>query len=232
MKSINLIPAARRDAKRRRKHRNACAAACCAYGVMLACAVGVAHVVCAGDGGGGGGEPLPVRLSKAEAEIERYQQQSAAARSELAAAKATIEANRTVAEQPDWSLLLALLAKTTGEDVVLRSVLVAPPPNAPQPTPAAGKAGPAPAAPEVVLELTGVGQSQLAVSQHVLRLEQTGLFSKVTLLDTNREAYVSSHVIGFRLQCQFGEPRQPLTASPISQPGNAVTSIDAGGSRP
>ena len=224
MKPINLIPATRRDAKRRRKQRNACVAACCAYGVLLATAVGVARVFFAGEAG----EPLPARLASVDAQIERYQQQSTAARGELAAARATIEANRTVAEQPDWSILLALLAKTTGEDVVLRSVLVAPPPNAPSPAPVNGKPGSAPAAPEVVLELTGVGQSQLAVSQHVLRLEQTGLFSKVTLLDTGREAYVNSNVIAFRLQCHFGEPRQLVAA----QPGISLTTTNDGGTRP
>jgi hypothetical protein len=230
MKSINLIPAARRDAKRRRKHRNACLAACCAYGVLLLGALGVTHVIFAG----GRGAPASVGLEKAEADIERFQRQSTAARSELAEAKATIEANRTVAEQPDWSILLALLAKTTGEDVVLRSVLVAPPANAAvSATPApGGKPGLPPPAPEVVLELTGVGQSQLAVSQHVLRLEQTGLFSKVTLLDTNREAYVNSAVIGFRLQCQFGEPRHPLAAEPTPRPGEALTTIGGGGTTP
>jgi hypothetical protein len=232
MKPINLIPAARRDAKRRRKQRNACAIACCAFGALLGCAVGAARLMFAGDGG----QPLGARLAATEAEIDRYQQQSTAARAELAAAKATIEANRTVAEQPDWSILLALLAKTTGDDVVLRSVLVAPPPPgtpaAAAPTP--NKSGATPATPEVALELTGVGQTQLAVSQHVLRLEQTGLFSKVTLLDTNREAYVNSNVIGFRLQCQFGEPRQPVSAQLISPPprGTALTTIDAGGTRP
>jgi Tfp pilus assembly protein PilN len=203
MKSINLIPAARREAKRRRRQRNACIVACCAYGVLLAAAVGVAHFVLAGEDG----ESLAARLAKTEGQIDHAQQQAAATRAELAAQKATLEADRTVAEQPDWSILLALLARTTGEDVVLRSVVVAPPASAPSAAPTA-KGKPTAAAPQVVLELSGVGQSQLAVSQHVLRLEQTGLFSKVTLLDTSREAYVNSNVIAFRLQCQFGEPRQ------------------------
>jgi hypothetical protein len=231
MKTVNLIPAARRDAKWRRRHRKACAAACCAYAVLLACALGVTYVVLSG----GGGESIGDRLASTEAEIGRLEQQATAARAELAASKATIEANRTVAEQPDWSILLALLAKTTGEDVVLRSVLVAPPPNAPVPAAATpGKPGTPPPLPEVVLELAGIGQSQLAVSQHVLRLEQTGLFSKVTLLDTGREAYLNSNVIAFRLQCQFGEPRQPVASpQPMPQPRPAaVTAVEPGGINP
>jgi hypothetical protein len=219
MKAINLIPAARRDAKRRRKHRNVCATACGAYAALLAGALGVAYLVLSREAG----EPVAARLTSAGAEIDRVQKQIAAARAELAASNATIEANRTVAEQPDWSVLLALLAQTTGDDVVLRSVVVAPPPGAAIPSATQGKPASPAAAPDVVLEISGVGQTQLAVSQHVLRLEQTGLFSKVTLVDTGREAYVNSNVIAFRLQCQFAEPHQPHAA---------ITAADIGGIQP
>jgi hypothetical protein len=51
-----------------------------------------------------------------------------------------------------------------------------------------------------------------------LRLEQTGLFSKVTLLDTGREAFNNTNVIAFRLQCQFGEPRQPVASAGGTNP--------------
>jgi hypothetical protein len=140
MKSVNLIPAPRRDAKRRRKVRNACAAACGGYAAALACAVGVAHLLWSG-----ASAALDGQLASADAEIQRLERQGGDARAELATARATIEANRTVSEQPDWSVLLVLLAKETGEDVVLRSISIAPPfvPSAPPPpsgTPAAAAA--------------------------------------------------------------------------------------------
>jgi Tfp pilus assembly protein PilN len=218
MKTVNLIPAARRDAKRSRRRRTVCAAACCAYAMLLACGLAGTYVMLSGSGGG---ESTQASLAATDAEIDRLEKQAGAARGDLSAANATIEANRTVAEQPDWSVLLALLANTTGEDVVLRSVLVAPPPNSPAPPPpptTPGKSALAPPQPEVVLELSGIGQSQLAVSQHVLRLEQTGLFAKVTLLDTAREAFGTHTVIAFRLQCQFGEPRQPVASTGGTNP--------------
>lgn len=217
METVNLIPAARRDAKRRRKHHKTCVAACGAYALLLACAVGGAHLLWIGNQGA-----LDDKLAATEDDIARLQHQTAELRSELSASHATIEANRTVAEQPDWSVLLALLARTIGDDVVLRSVSIAPPPTAVVAAPVAGAKS---AAPDVVLELIGMGRSPLAVSQHVLRLEETGLFSKVMLLDTGREPLLSSQVIAFRLRCIFGEPRlpEPQAVSP------EVTAVDAGG---
>jgi hypothetical protein len=217
VKSVNLIPAPRRDAKRRRRHRNACLAVCGAYASLLAGAVGVAHVALTGTG-----RTLDQQLASAESEVQRIEQAAAHSRRELASARATIEANRTVAEQPDWSVLLALLAKTTSDDVILRGVTIGPPVmSAAQAsaTPRGAKA----AAPDAVLEIMGVGRTQLAVSRHVLRMEQTGLFSKVTLVDTGRETFLRETAIGFRLQCTFGEPGQ-TQATQLRSTG-AVTSV-------
>ena len=224
MTTVNLIPAPRRDAKRRRRHRNVCAAACGAYGVVLACALGVAHLMWAD-----AGAKLDEELASADAAIQRTQRQADECRQELTAARATVEANRTVAEQPDWSVLLSLLATTTGDDVVLRSVVIAPAAATPSAltsgqTAAGAKPAKPAAAPEVVLEVHGVGRTQLAVQQHVLRVEQTGLFAKVALLDTGREPYLMQDAIAFRLQCTFGEPKQQQ----VSQPG-ALTATDTGG---
>ncbi len=217
MISVNLVPAARRHAKRRRRHRNVCAAYCGAYGLLLACAVGGVHLLWSG-----GGAQVGQELASTDADIRRLQRQSDDTRAELATAHATIAANRTVAEQPDWSVILVLLGQTKGEHVVLRSVSVGPPP-VPSGTSPQAAAGKSPA--DVVLEISGIGQNQLAVQQHVLRLEETGLFAKVSLLETGRETFLNGNAIAFRLQCVFDEPR-------VSKPQNArptVTSVDAGG---
>lgn len=205
MKSVNLIPAPRRDAKRRKRHRRACAVACGVYGVALALAVGVTQLVWRTSG-----EELDEQLAGTNTAIQRLEHQGADARSELTAVRATFEANRIVAEQPDWSILLSLLSNTRGDDVVLKTVTIAPPATL---AAANGGGGAAPAAssskttPDFALEITGIGRTPLAVSQHVLRLEQTGLFSKVTLLDTGREAFLNENSVAFRLQCTFGESR-------------------------
>ena len=67
MKSVNLIPAARRDAKRRRKHRKACALACGAYAAALAGAVGVAHLAL-----NEAGPTLDDRLAAVDADVRRF----------------------------------------------------------------------------------------------------------------------------------------------------------------
>jgi Tfp pilus assembly protein PilN len=216
MKSVNLIPAPRRDAKRRRRQRNLCAVACGAYALALAGAIGGAQMVWHAKA-----DNLDERLTATDNDIRRLERQAADERAELARARATIEANRMVAEQPDWSVLLALLAKTTGDDVVLRTISIGPPLTGSVPTPAAGSGQP-----EFSLDITGVGRTPLAVSRHVLRLEQTGLFSKVALIDTGREAFLNENSIAFRLQCTFGEgrpqPYLPLQPSPL-------TSVEPGG---
>jgi hypothetical protein len=227
MKTVNLIPAPRRDAKRRRRHRNACAAVCCAYALVLGCAVGIAHLAWPG------GEPVESRLTAVDKDIDRLDHEGALVRAELAVASASIEANHTVAEQPDWSILLTLLAKTTGDDVVLRSISVAPPlASAAAVAPAPGSRSPAPpAAPEVILEVAGIGRTPLSVSRHVLKLEETGLFAKVVLLDHNREAYLNDNAIAFRVQCTFGDPapqrQSPAAGSLPRQP--AVSAVENGG---
>ena len=229
MKSVNLIPAARRDAKRRRQRRATCALACGAYAALLACGLGAAHLMW----NTGDGLPPAQRLAATEEDIRRFERQASDAQAELAKTRATLEANRVVAEQPDWSVLLALLSRTIGEDVVLQAVSVAPPvlgtaaAAAAPATPAAG--GAAKPLADVVLELTGVGRSQLSVSRHVLRLEQTGLFSKVTLLDTSRQPYLNGPAIVFRLQCTFGAPPQPGASPAESSASASGFAADAGG---
>ena len=218
MKSVNLIPGPRRDAKRRRRQRNTCAAVCGAYAALLAGAVGVAHLTLSGTG-----RALDEQLADADADVRKLDASAGQARRELASARATVEANRTVAEQPDWSVLLALLAKTTSDDVILRGVTIGPPVMSASQAAATGpalKKG----QPDAVLEVMGVGRTQLAVSRHVLRMEDTGLFSKVMLVDTGRESFMNETAIGFRLQCTFGEARQVQQ----TQPRPAVTSTADG----
>ena len=100
--------------------------------------------------------------------------------------------------------------------------------------------GKAPAGPpETVLEVAGVGRTPLSVSRHVLKLEGTGLFAKVVLLEHNREPYLNANAIGFRVQCTFGDPatahRLPQWQQPpqlhkkLPEPQPTLSSIDPGG---
>jgi hypothetical protein len=48
-----------------------------------------------------------------------------------------------------------------------------------------------------------------AANRFLLRLEQTGLFSKVSLLDTAREPFFDKNAIAFRLECALNPAPPP-----------------------
>jgi hypothetical protein len=64
------------------------------------------------------------------------------------------------------------------------------------------------------------------VSQFVLRLEQTGLFESVELVKTNREPFLATDAVAFKLDCQLKGARldapvkkgPPTVADVRSQP--------------
>ncbi len=53
----------------------------------------------------------------------------------------------------------------------------------------------------IQLQLGGLGLAQQAVSEFVLRLEETSLFRQVKLLDTKREPFLDSDAIAFHIEC-------------------------------
>jgi Tfp pilus assembly protein PilN len=97
-----------------------------------------------------------------------------------------------VGKQPDWSILLALLASTLEDEIVLRSVRL---------VSGAAEEGDQREAGAPNLDFAGLGQSQAAVSRFVLRLEEISLFRSVKLLDTRREPFLDGHAITFRVEC-------------------------------
>ena len=219
MTNINLIPAPRRAAMFRRRHWRRCAAGCAAWAVVALLAGGAAHVVWRGADG-----RTDERLAKVAEEMRQTERAIASVQAELATARAALRSNQAIANQPDWSILLALLGQKVGDGVVLKSCNVRPPsaargagygaarvdarraasqqPRAPRP---AGDAG------GFRLEVSGVARSHAAANDFVLRLEsERTLFSKVTLLDTAREPFLDRDAVAFRLECSLDQ--SPLAA--------------------
>jgi hypothetical protein len=227
MKNINLIPAPRLAAKRRRLHLRRCAAGCAVWAVLSAGAALAAHAVWRGE------DPQAAeRLARVSHEMEQTERGTAEAKARLAAAQSTLRANQAIVAQPDWSIVLALMGKQVRNDVVLKNCAVRPA-NAARGTLTApqrpdgrrvrsqGEPSSAPPAPEgtpYVLEAAGLADSHAAANQFILRLEQTGLFSKVTLLDTAREAFLDGNRVAFRVECTFDQspPREPSGTSTAS----------------
>src|SRR5688500_18708586 len=122
MKSVNLIPGPRHGAKRRRLHLRRCAAGCAAWAVLSVAAAGATRAMWA-DAGDGQAEE---RLAAVNEDIERTERATAEVHKQLAAAQSTLRANESIANQPDWSVLLAVLGQKIGDDVVLKGCRVHP----------------------------------------------------------------------------------------------------------
>lgn len=207
MKTINLIPAPRLQARRRRVHRLRCAAGCLAYAGVLGIATAISHAVLET------ADPqLQNRLTAVGLTIDQTSRSIASTRAQLDAAQSTLRASRSIAEQPDWSALLALLASKSGDEIVLKGCAVRPrEPERPAVAPDPRKPGPKPAPvppsePVMIVALSGLGKSQQSISRFALRLEETRLFGRVTLLDTNRETGDRPDAIGFRIECALDDP--------------------------
>jgi hypothetical protein len=225
MNGINLIPAPRLAARRRRAHLRYCAMGCAGWAIMLLAMAAAAHAIWHEE------DPQAAeRLAKVTDEMQRTERVTTGLRAQLAAAQSTLRANQAIVSQPDWSILLGLLGQQVGNDVVLKGcrVRVGVPSrgNAPAPAaradarrpgarqaPSAQPEAPAsqPPEPTFILETSGMALDHAAANRFLLRLEQTGLFSKVSLLDTSREPFFDKNAIAFRLECALN-PAPPQDA--------------------
>jgi len=199
MRSINLIPSSRQAARRRRRQVGWCAAGCVAYGLAAAAAGAVAVVVW-----GGRDVAVTGELSSVQQDIQKSNQSLAQANAALARARTVLGATRQMCERPDWGQLPALLAQEGSDRVMLRTCELSP-------------AGPAtagvPAGPFVLLA-AGVARTPADAQQYAIRLQKTGLFDRVTLVDTHREPFAGLEAAAFRIECALG------AASSLPAPGS------------
>lgn len=222
MTGINLIPAHRLAARQRRVWRGRCAVTCAGYAAVVAAVTIGARAVTAG-----GGDSVAGQLDAAAADVDRSAAALTHVRADLDAAESLLRSTRAIAEQPDWSTLLALLAAKADGQVVLKGFAVRPKdppaPAAPRPPAARGAVAAKPPAPPpdptVLVSISGAGTSQAAASQYALRLEGTGLFGRVALLDTNREPFGERAAVSFRIECTLGEPAAGRVTAAEPGPG-------------
>lgn len=196
--SVNLIPAPKVLVAQRRRHTKQWIAACIAYVGML-CAVYVGCRIRWGGDNLQGGE-----LAQISASITEHNRKIAAVKNASVALRAKIDANNAVGKQPDWSILLALLAKNLGDDVVLKHCELDLGTGA---SASAGGAG-GDRRKKFVLKISGMGRTQTAVSTFILRLEKTGLFREVKRTKTSLESFMTGRAVAFELACTLGTARE------------------------
>lgn len=200
--TINLIPQSRRQARRttaRVTLWGAVLPVCC--GLMLAAYL-VQRFAATPDV-----RAVEDALADVQAKIKDDSKKIAKLAAEVREAKSRLSANRAVGEQPDWSLLLALLTDRLGNEAALTSLKLEPIVLA-----AKGK-GEAEAAPgggrpeRLKLTISGVARSQAAASRFVLGLEDTPAFESVNLVEAKRTTGDDGGgTVAFQIACQLTDP--------------------------
>ena len=185
MQGVNLIPAPRRIAKRRRAHVRWCVAGCVAYTVLALSTAATCRVIW------GSEDPsLDKEIAKAGAVVEHANDDLRQLGKELVENRSNEAANRQILAQPDWSLLMAVIGHEAGADIVLRSCTL---------RPASDSKGKQTSG--LVVSVSAYGRSNMAVSEFVLRMEKTKLFSQVVLIESTREALPNGEAFAFKLDC-------------------------------
>lgn len=213
MRSVNLIPSPRRNAKRRRILIRRWVAICVAYGGVLFAISTTSRAVWDTDC-----DTLDDRIKTIREQNNRSGRAMVSFGREIREAQMKLRANQAIGKLPDWSVLLAMIARNLGKDAVLTQCRLVPIHTTPDGRLPAGRQGQAAAfrgdwmSGDPIeaghrlfsLELTGLGRSQMSVSRFVLRLERTGLFDTVKRGETTRKTFLDDKAIAFRLVCTFG----------------------------
>jgi hypothetical protein len=197
MNGLNLIPEHRKQAASRRWRWRAWLVAWCAGAVLTGGAWAMAHAVWGRDNG-----PLDAEVRRLAGQIGSATAQRQALEGDLAALEAELAAARAIADQPDWSRLLAFLSDQAQDQVVLSALRLDPV------EPGARGQGQGPSLNQpgrYRLDLRGFAKTAADVSQLALRLQETGLFEEVKALRAMREPFLAGHAVNFQIQCIIGE---------------------------
>ncbi len=192
MQRINLIPNQRQLARQKRVRLRYWLGAVAGYAALAV----VACVVYRAASSPVDFAALSDQYSELEVELTAAKQQREALIPELREQQLLLAAGRSIADQPDWSLMLTYLAdEVLGDSVVLSDCSLKPA----QDHSGDGSLSDTP----LTFTLSGYAKTTPDVSRFVLRLEQMGLFDKVTLARTDREPFLAGTAIVFEIQCDL-----------------------------
>jgi Tfp pilus assembly protein PilN len=121
-----------------------------------------------------------------------------------------LETTKAIHGQPDWSKLLIGLSAQLDDEIVLSRYQFTTLTSDNKVITVEGS-GSLPAAPLGVfltecrhtLTLHGFGKSQEAVSRFVLRLEGSGVFDLVRLVNSSRQTFLNGEAVAFSVECHL-----------------------------
>jgi Tfp pilus assembly protein PilN len=204
-RAINLLPLPRLQAMSRRCRVRRWLAASACYAALLV----VGYAMCMASSGSDV-DATGAALDKVNRQIDDLNHSLAALRPQLAEMQAKLSVAKMVGDQPNWSLLLAIISSTLDEEIVLSSARLD---SAGAGTQAQQRQGAA-AAPtsrpsgdgdcKLAVTLQGFAKTQGAMSQFVLRLERLGLFERVEMMNSSRQQFgANGEATGFRVECEL-----------------------------
>lgn len=200
MARIDLTPnRCRAQARYRRRVRGWVVASIC-WAVLA----GVACLISGLASSAEASEVLQQRLERLRSQIDNTTSKTQQAGRALDEVRQRWEANRSVSDQPDWGVLLALLADARDTRVSLVACNLVPIMEK--------RAGPAQAsaantrqAVKVLagyrLSLDGVATTQEALSRYLIELERVGVMSSVTLIESRLDKINGQAATAFRIEC-------------------------------
>jgi hypothetical protein len=126
-----------------------------------------------------------------KAEVTQSNRTLASLRQESLLIKSNVQADQELSQTPDWSILFGALSDSLGDEIVLNRIE----------TTDSSKSSVQPVGAPKTLRLSGVGRSQQAVTQFVLKLERMHFFEKVRLMQTAPQVLRGTDSVGFDLDC-------------------------------
>lgn len=197
----NLLPAARRIARRRNMRTRAWIGGIC-IGTMVLTGVFVTVAATWRDDRA----QLRAMLEDSEGSNRVLEDRIVSLDRELEHAWAGLYAAERIRDQPDWSILLAAVAARTGEQIVLARIgLERPAPTRPRSRTPEGTAAAQPRPQPRDLVLSGTGVSAHQVSLFSVRLEELSLFSRVIIEQSARDQRGLEGAIAFTIRCTLIE---------------------------
>ena len=154
------------------------------------------------------------QLTRVNGQLTQVNAQLVELAQDLNEARTQLEAGRSITIRPDWSVALVVVSRCVDDTIVLRRCGLRPGPRpgrylGRQTATGDSQAGSAGASTPTrwSVQLAGLGRSLEDVSDFVLRLEETGLFDRVKLVDSDPQQFLGHPATAFRLVCQIGDDR-------------------------
>lgn len=149
--------------------------------------------------------PTAADFSSAVRELGQFNGEATHLKAQLAAVQREVYSAQSLSEQPDLSLLLGLISRTADERIILSRCELTE--SAPAEKGAEAESANFDGA---VLRLDGFGKTQTDVATFVLQLETTGVFDRVSLLQSHSQPLLGSDAAAFRIECEM-RPKKAVT---------------------